>query len=200
MHRQKQIASLKAEGKLESYGPSERKMAKGQNLFHDLLIRGLREMYWSEKHLLKSSVKLKQAAFTDHLQSALQDLFQKSEEHIQNLVRVFELIGEKPSGKKCEGMQGLTDEAISMSREINKRTHTHDAAQIMSVQKIKHYQIAVYGSLAEFAKTMGHTDVVTILETILNKEKEADQKLNELAAGTINELARNEWIEELELH
>jgi ferritin-like metal-binding protein YciE len=184
-------------GKKNSYGPSERKMTKGENLFHDLLIDGLKDMYWAEKQLVKSLPKLVKASTTDQLKNAITDHLHETEEQVKKLERVFELIGEKAQAKKCEAMEGLVDEASGIIDETEKETYTRDAALIMAAQKVEHYEIATYGSLAEFARTMGHDDVVSILEEILEEEKEADKKLNELATGTINEMARSEWTEEM---
>jgi ferritin-like metal-binding protein YciE len=131
------------------------------------------------------------------LKNAITDHLHETEEQVKKLERVFELIGEKAQAKKCEAMEGLVDEASGIIDETEKETYTRDAALIMAAQKVEHYEIATYGSLAEFARTMGHDDVVSILEEILEEEKEADKKLNELATGTINEMARSEWTEEM---
>src|SRR5437868_3337832 len=134
--------------KKNSYGPSERKMAKGENLFHDLFIDGLKDMYWAEKQLVKSLPKLIKASTTDPLKNAIQDHLQETEEQVKKLERVFELIGEKAQAKKCDAMQGLVDEAGNIIAETEKETYTRDAALIMAAQKVEHYEIATYGSLA----------------------------------------------------
>jgi ferritin-like metal-binding protein YciE len=131
------------------------------------------------------------------LKNAITDHLHETEEQVKKLERVFELIGEKAQAKKCEAMEGLVNEASGIIDETEKETYTRDAALIMAAQKVEHYEIATYGSLAEFARTMGHDDVVSILEEILEEEKEADKKLNELATETINEMARSEWTEEM---
>jgi len=131
------------------------------------------------------------------LKTSVNEHLQETEEQVRKLERVFELIGEKPQAKKCDAMAGLVEEVTGIIEETEKDTYTRDAALIMAAQKVEHYEIASYGSLAEFAKTMGHTDVVSILEEILEEEKNADQKLNDLAVGSVNEMARNEWTAEM---
>ena len=98
--------------------------------------------------------------------------------------------------KKCDAMEGLVEEAMGILEDTEKNTWTRDAALISAAQKIEHYEIASYGILAEFARTMGHDEVVSILEEILEEEKNANDTLNGLAIEGINEEAFNEWNEE----
>jgi ferritin-like metal-binding protein YciE len=194
-------ASVSAEPrgtKKKYYGPSERKMAKGENLFHDLLIAGLKDIYWAEKHLIKSLPKLAKATTTQELKTSINDHLPETEMHVKKLERIFELIGEKAGAKRSQAMEGLVKEATGVQEEIQKETYTRDAAIIMAIQKIEHYQIASYGSLKEIAKTMGHDEVVSILDEILAEEKKADARFTELAIGSINEMARGEWTKKLQ--
>jgi ferritin-like metal-binding protein YciE len=200
MQTRKTGAAMHNGEKKKSYGPGEKKMTKGENLFHDLLIDGLKDMYWAEKHLVKNLPKLSKAATTDALKNSINEHFHETEEQVKKLERVFELIGEKPQAKKCDAMEGLVSEAASIIEETEKETYTRDAGLIMAAQKVEHYEIATYGSLKEFAKTMGHADVVSILEEILEEEKNADLKLNELAIESVNDMARGEWTEEMHQH
>ena len=47
------------------------------------------------------------------------------------------------------------------------------------------YEIASYGTLRQFAETLGLSDVVSLLEATLNEEKAADQNLSEVATDAI---------------
>ena len=69
---------------------------------------------------------------------------------------------------------------------------TRDAAIIMAAQKVEHYEIATYGTLAQLAATMGRHDVAEILGLTLNEEKEADKILTEIAVNGINWKAEQE--------
>jgi ferritin-like metal-binding protein YciE len=196
MPAKKNTPVLKAGKKKLSYGPSEKKMAKGENLFHDLLINGLKDMYWAEKYLAKNLPKVGKATTTPELGNAITEHAVETEEQVKKLERVFELIGEKAQGKKCDAMDGLVEEMNNIIDETEKGSYTRDAAIIMGAQKVEHYEIATYGSLKQFAETMGHDDVVTILDKILQEEKNADEKLNHLAINEINQNARTEWTDE----
>lgn len=64
-----------------------------------------------------------------------------------------------------------------------------DASLIASEQKIKHYQIATYGTLQAFAKTMGENKAAALLAMTLDEEKKADALLTKLAMASINSKA-----------
>ncbi|CAN5434021.1 DUF892 family protein [soil metagenome] len=186
-------ASTKPGAKKISAGPADNKMKKGENLFHDLFIDELKDIYWAEKHLVKNLPKLVKAATTSELKDAFSKHLRETEEQVKKVERVFELIGEKPQAKKCDAMDGLVEEASSIIEETEKGTYTRDAALITAAQKVEHYEIASYGALAAFAKTMGHDDAAAILAEILEEEKNADGGLNDIAKRNINEMAMSEW-------
>ena len=81
-------------------------------------------------------------------------------------------------------MKGLIKEGQEMMEELEKGA-TLDAALIASAQKVEHYEIASYGTLATFAEIMGHQDAKDLLGQTLDEEKEADEKLTQVA-GQIN--------------
>jgi len=98
---------------------------------------------------------------------------------------VFEYIGTKAQAKKCEAMEGLIKEAEEIMESTEKGV-LRDAGIISAGQKVEHYEIATYGTLRAFAKILGEDDAVSLLEEILNEEKEADEKLTEVAESSIN--------------
>ncbi len=189
-------ASSKAGSKKISAGPADKKMKKGENLFRDLFLEDLKDIYWAEKHLVKNLPKVAKAATTGELRDAVTAHLRETEEQVKKLERVFELIGEKAQTKKCDAMEGLVEEVGGCIEETDKGTYTRDAGLIVCAQKVEHYEIATYGSLASFAKTMGHDDAAAILEEILEEEKAANEKLNSIATSTVNGMANSEWSNE----
>ena len=98
---------------------------------------------------------------------------------------MFEYIGTKAQAKKCEAMEGLIKEAEEIMESTEKGV-VRDAGIISAGQKVEHYEIATYDTLRAFAKILGEDDAVSLLEEILNEEKEADEKLTEVAESSIN--------------
>jgi ferritin-like metal-binding protein YciE len=101
---------------------------------------------------------------------------------------VFEKLDARSSGKRCEAMEGLIEEAKAMIEEI-KTPEVLDAALIVGAQKVEHYEIASYGSVRELAKALGENEVAKLLDATLAEEKQADQKLNSLAVSDVNKSA-----------
>lgn len=151
-----------------------------------LFVDQLKDIYWAEKHLTKALPKMRNAATTPELQDAIEDHLSQTEEHVARLEEVFNQLGKTPQAKKCDAMEGLTKEGNSIVEETEEGTMTRDAGIICGAQKIEHYEIATYGTLAKFAKTLGHEEVANILEKTLNEEKEADEKLSQIAENDIN--------------
>ncbi|HMK24401.1 MAG TPA: ferritin-like domain-containing protein [Chitinophagaceae bacterium] len=157
-----------------------------------LFMDQLKDIYWAEKHLTKALPKMKKAATTGELQQALETHLNETLEQVTRLEQVFGLFDHKPQAKKCDAMEGLIKEGDSIVEETEDGTMTRDAGIIMASQKIEHYEIATYGTLVQFSKTMGRDDVAEILNSILDEEKGADETLTGIAENNIN------WEAELE--
>jgi ferritin-like metal-binding protein YciE len=152
----------------------------------------LKDIYWAEKHLTKALPKMQKAATTEELRQAIEEHTAQTEEHVSRLEQVFELLGKKVQAKKCDAMEGLLKEGDSVVEETEDGSMTRDVGVIISAQKVEHYEIAAYGSLAQLATTMGHEDVANLLNQTLEEEKEADKLLTEIAENNINWEAEQE--------
>ena len=145
----------------------------------------LKDIYWAEKALTKALPKMIKNATAPELVQALTSHLAETEKQIIRLEQVFTSIGKKASGLKCLAMEGL----IKESEEIMESCETgamRDAGIISAGQKVEHYEIATYGTLRQFAETLGLSEAVKLLETTLNEEKAADEKLSEVATSAIN--------------
>jgi len=151
----------------------------------ELYIDSLKDIYWAEKALLKALPKMAKNATTQNLIIAIDEHLTVTEEQVSRLERVFELAGKKAVAKKCEAMDGLIKEGEDIM-ESTEPGPVRDAGIIAASQKIEHYEIATYGTLCAFAKTLGFDDAAALLEETLTEEKEADVKLTEAAYNDIN--------------
>lgn len=159
----------------------------------------LKDIYWAERHLTKALPKMKKAATTEELKSAITEHLGQTEEHVTRLEEVFELMGKKAQAKKCDAMEGLIKEGDSIVEDTEDGSMTRDAAIIMAAQKVEHYEIASYGTLVQLAKTMGREEVADILQTTLDEEKQTDENLTSLAENNINWEAEQEEVGEYEV-
>jgi len=151
----------------------------------ELFVDSLKDIYWAEKALLKALPKMAKNATTANLVEGINNHIAETEEQVSRLEQVFEIIGKKAVAKKCEAMDGLIKEGQDIM-ESTEQGPVRDAGIIAASQKIEHYEIATYGTLCAFAKTLGMDDVADILHTTLEEEKQADITLTEAAYNTIN--------------
>lgn len=172
---------------------------ENQTMLQEFFIEELRDIYWAEKHLVKALPKMQKAATSEELATAFADHLAVTEEQVSRLEQVFELMGEKARGKKCDAMEGLVKEGESIIEDTEEGSATRDVALIIAAQKIEHYEIATYGGLSTLAKTLGKMDVANILAETLEEEKEADDLLTQLAENSINQSAAAEGQEKEEL-
>lgn len=165
---------------------------ENNSMLQELFIEELRDIYWAEKHLVKALPKMEKAASSEDLANAFAEHLAVTQEHVSRVEQVFEILGEKPRGKKCEAMEGLVMEAESVIEDTEEGTSTRDVALIIAAQKVEHYEIAAYGGLATLAKTMGKTEIKDLLGQTLDEEKETDEILTQLAESSINQSASQE--------
>lgn len=145
----------------------------------------LKDIYWAEKALTKAIPKMIKNATSQELIDALTSHLSETEEQINRVEQVFELIEKKAVAKKCEAMEGLIKEAEEIMNDCEEGAMC-DAGIIAAGQKVEHYEIASYGTLRQFAETLGLTEAVELLETTLDEEKSADEKLSDVATSAVN--------------
>ena len=151
------------------------------DLFEDML----KDIYWAEKALTKALPKMVKKATSQNLIDALESHLEETQGHVERCEQIFELMGKTAKAKKCEAMDGLIKEAQEIM-ESTEEGVVRDAGIIAAGQKVEHYEIASYGTMLAFAKILGKNEIATLLEDSLNEEKNADEKLTEVAESSIN--------------
>ena len=152
-----------------------------RELFEDQL----KDIYWAEKALTKALPKMAKNATSEELVTAIEDHLEETQEQIERLEKVFELIGKKAQAKKCDAMEGLIKEGEGIMEDTEEGP-VRDAGIISAAQKVEHYEIASYGTLAAFATLLGENEAAGLLQETLEEEKAADSKLTEVAESAIN--------------
>lgn len=150
-------------------------------LFED----GLRDIYYAEKAIVKILPKMMKKAGSEHLISAFREHTEQTEEQIERLEAIFDMIGKAPRGKRCPAIDGLTEEAMELMQEAKDDT-VRDAGILAAAQAVEHYEIARYGSLAAWADKLNMRRAAKLLRETLEEEKETDERLTELALSEIN--------------
>ena len=160
----------------------------------DLYIDELKDIYNAENQLVKDLPKMAKTANSEELRTGFEEHLEQTRGHVQRLEQIFKELGEKPSGKKCKGMEGLVAEGQEIMGE-DFEDDVMDAALISAAQRVEHYEIAAYGTVRTYAELLGEDTAVQLLEQTLEEEKETDQKLTDMASE-INVKAMGEGSEE----
>ncbi len=151
----------------------------------ELFEEQLKDIYWAEKALTKALPKMAKNATSEELVDALNSHLEETKGQVTRLEQVFELLGKKAQAKKCDAMEGLIKEGEGIMEETEEGP-VRDAGIIGAGQKVEHYEIASYGTLAAFATLLGENEVAGLLQATLEEEKAADSKLTEVAETCIN--------------
>ena len=146
----------------------------------DLLLHGLKDIYYAENQIIKSLPKLIEKASNRDLGKGLSQHLEETKNQVARLDQVFKKLGQPAKGIRCPAIDGLIAEADDIAGEVADK-QVLDAAIVGTAQAVEHYEIARYGTLIAWADELGHDDVVRLLTTNLNEEKAADKKLSTFA-------------------
>ncbi len=165
--------------------PAKKDAAKDlSDLFED----SLKDIYWAEKALVKALPKMMKNATNEKLKTAIEKHLSETETHVTRLEQCFEALGKKAQAKKCDAMQGLLDEGNSIIEETEPGS-VRDAGIIAAAQKVEHYEIATYGTLAAYAKILQESEALKHLLKTLEEERKCDELLTSLADINLNSKA-----------
>jgi len=157
-------------------------------------VKSLRELfgielcyaYDCEKKLVEKGLpEMIENATSRELRSALEEHLQQTRTHVTRLQRVFSSIGMEPDTKTNEIFDKMAS-AVKDSKSNIDPSPLRDAALIVNGNLVEHYEIATYGSLASFARSLGLNEAVAVLQETLNEEKKADAKLTQIGEEIMN--------------
>ncbi|MBF8456223.1 ferritin-like domain-containing protein [Kaistella sp. G5-32] len=151
----------------------------------DFMIDGLKDLYWAEEALVKNLPKMAKNATSRKLTAAVNGHLAETKVQVTRLEKAFKALKLKPEAVKCEAMNGILKEAEEILKETEPGA-VRDAGIIAAAQKVEHYEIASYGTLATYAKLLGHKEVLQLLLETLREEKTCDKDLTKLAKSEIN--------------
>ncbi len=163
-------------------------MAKIKTL-EDLFLDTLKDIYYAERKILKALLKMKRAATNENLAKAFEKHYAETEEQIERLQKVFEIMGKNARGKTCDAIEGIISEADDIMDDF-KGSPALDAGLISSAQAVEHYEITRYGTLHRWAIELGMKDAAKLLDQTLQQEWKADEDLTKLADKTVNASAQ----------
>ncbi|HEX6694039.1 MAG TPA: ferritin-like domain-containing protein [Longimicrobiales bacterium] len=151
----------------------------------DLYVEELKDIYNAEQQIIKALPKMAAGASHSSLKKAFEEHLVMTRGQVERLETIFAEMDEKPTGKKCKGMEGLIEEGEELLKE-KADPDVLDAGLIGAAQKVEHYEIAAYGTVRNMALQLGLTSHAELLQQTLDEEGETDKRLTGLAEGGVN--------------
>lgn len=163
--------------------------AKAEKKLEDLFHETLRDIYYAERKLLKALPKMARGAESPDVAAAFKKHKDETEEHVERLQQVFEILGKRAQGKTCPAIDGIVEEGEEIMDDF-KSSPALDAGLIAAAQAAEHYEITRYGTLKRWAQELGMADAVKLLDQTLAEEKKTDETLTRLAETAANQKAK----------
>src|SRR5579883_811683 len=149
-----------------------------------LLEEELKDIYDFEKRLVRAIPKMAKAASSEELRTALMEHLEVTRNQVERIEQIFGMLDRPAKGKTCSGMKGIIEEGEETLSE-DMEDSLMDAAIAGAAQRVEHYEMAAYAAAHAIAEHLGNRDVADLLQQTYDEEREADEKLSELAAQAL---------------
>lgn len=159
-----------------------------QKSLEDLFHEALKDIYYAERKIVRALPKMMRGAQSEELKGAFEKHKAETEEHVERLQQVFEILGKRAQGKTCPAIDGIIEEGEEVLDSF-KGSPAIDAGLIAAAQAVEHYEIARCGTLRRWAEVIGLKDAVPLLERTLAEESATDESLSQLAESSANQQA-----------
>ena len=154
----------------------------------EVLTDELRDMYSAENQLVVALPKLAKGSHNKELKALFTEHLAETKGQVERLKQVFTILGEKPIGEHCNGMEGVIEEGAD-ALEKQEEGASFDSGIIGAALRTEHYEIAGYSATIAMAKILGMQDVARLLTENLNEELTAATKILAAAQPILKEAA-----------
>ncbi|CUH40809.1 hypothetical protein JSE7799_03546 [Jannaschia seosinensis] len=155
------------------------------NSFREMYLQELQEACSVESQLVDALPRMRDAAASETLKQALEGHLVDTRAQLARVETILKRHEVNPGEHQDQSMRRLIEESEKWSGMLDDPA-LRDAGLIASAQRIEHYEIAAYGTLACWAKQLGLDEDQSELLAILDQEKAADDLLTELAKQDVN--------------
>jgi ferritin-like metal-binding protein YciE len=155
----------------------------------ELFLHELGDILYVERKLSDEVLpKLIGEVSDEEFKSGLESHLEETRQHVANVEKVFELVGEEPEVEMCVGFEGLKSEHDQLIEE--SASSLVDIIDVGAAARTENYEIAAYEGLRRMAKAMGKEEAVDLLDANLKQEKEALREVEKIATRLSNESAK----------
>ena len=155
----------------------------------ELYLEQLKDLHSAESQIIEALPKMIEQTKHTELRQAFEKHLGQTREQLRRLDQIGQRAGQKLTGHKCKGMEGLLEEGEEMLKE-RADSDVLDAALISAAQRVEHYEMAAYGCARTYARLLGLEDDAKVLQRTLDEEGDTDHLLTDLAERVINVEAR----------
>jgi len=155
-----------------------------------LFLHELGDLLTAERTITTMLPGMQSKANDEKLAARLNEHLAETKKHVENVERVFSLLGAQPQALRCPAIEGIRSE----QHEAEGEAASPELADLMGVgigARIEHYEIASYEGLIAMAKSMGETKALRLLEQNLDDEKAMLRDGKAVARRLNNRLAKN---------
>lgn len=139
----------------------------------------LRKALDLEETIVKALPAMIEKATDSQLKQGLQSHLQESEQHVDRVKQLLSSFDDSDS-KTCKVIHTLVSEAEDSMKDASD-PDVRDIAIIGAAQQVEHHEIAVYGTLKSWARILGRTEDIALIELIERDEKHADKLLSDIS-------------------
>ena len=135
----------------------------------DVLLDEMRDLYSAENQLVKALPKMAKGANDPAVKSLIKNHLEETKGQVQRLRDAFGILGKKPTGQHCSGMEGVIEEGQD-ALEKDEEGANFDLGICGASLRVEHYEIAGYTTAIGLAKALGLKDVAGLLNQNLAEE------------------------------
>ena len=161
-------------------------MSKMESLL-DLYVDELKDLWSANDQMQRALRKISPLATDERLKSLLEKSPQGITTHTDLLKALIANQDEEVAKEHCKGMEGLVAEAIKHTVDEGPASGpVLDAAIIAQYQRMTHYGITGFGTVAAFAKALGLDDDEKQLRAAVGDMHSADDLMSDIATSAVN--------------
>ncbi len=160
-------------------------MAAAPSTLKELYTADMRDLWSSNDQMQKIMQSFSEKA-TD---PKIRQLFEQSVGGIAKHTEVLKEMANAKESSPCPGMQGLVQEATQHALESDLPPELRDLEMIAQYQRMSHYGLAGFGTVAAYAEALGMTAEAGKLKSMVSEIYKGDEFSSSLAENAQKMLA-----------
>ena len=162
-------------------------MASTISSLKELYLDEMKDLWSANDQMGKALKKIAPKATNEKLKKMLAGSQDGIAKHTEMLKKLIEAHDTSVKKEHCKGMEGLCTEAVKHTiEEAPESGPVLDAAIISQYQRMTHYGITGFGTVAAFAKALKLDDAQSQISKAVKDMYQSDELMTELAEGAVN--------------